>query len=97
MELLKQYEEVKKIQEEKRTKEEELQIKEDISFIVKDILSGKEETGAVCKKTLEVLNISKFKDSFMYSIAPSYYHCYKYEFKITKKIIEKVENYLEEN
>lgn len=96
MELLKQYEEVKKIQKDIEKAKDELNKKEDIRYIVNDILGGKEETGATCKETLEVLKVKKYKRETYYFSSP-FSRNTPYKFKITKELIKNVEKYLEEN
>lgn len=93
MNLLKRYEKIRKEQKEIESLKEEKNLKLEINNLVKAILDGEDRFFTQKKTILKKFNIKKYKsarqDRGFGFIAEGY------SFKITKVLIEKVEEYLE--
>lgn len=93
MNLLKRYEEIRKEQKEIESLKEEKNLKLEINDLVKAILDGEDRFFTREKTILKKFNIKKYKSARR--VQGFGYIAEGYSFKITKVLIEKVEEYLE--
>ena len=93
MDLLKKYEEIRKETKEIENLKDEKDLKLEINDLVKSILDGEERFFTREKTILKKFNIKKYKSARQ--VRGFGFISEGYSFKITKVLIEKVEEYLE--